>query len=77
MCDLMWSDPDDDIQGWGISARGAGYLFGPDIADQFLYANQLELIARSHQVTPPPPPHPVGTPPPLPRAPPKKKPASR
>jgi serine/threonine-protein phosphatase 4 catalytic subunit len=46
----MWSDPDDDIQGWGISARGAGYVFGPDIADQFLYANQLELIARSHQL---------------------------
>ena len=50
MCDLMWSDPDDDIQGWGISARGAGYVFGPNIADQFLYANQLELIARSHQL---------------------------
>jgi len=50
MCDLLWSDPDDDIQGWGISARGAGYVFGPDIADQFLYANQLELIARSHQL---------------------------
>jgi len=50
MCDLMWSDPDDDIQGWGISARGAGYVFGPDIADQFLYANKLELIARSHQL---------------------------
>mmetsp|Transcript_4779 Transcript_4779/g.15879 ORF Transcript_4779/g.15879 Transcript_4779/m.15879 type:complete len:361 (+) Transcript_4779:32-1114(+) len=27
MCDLMWSDPD-DIHGWGISARGAGYVFG-------------------------------------------------
>uniref|UniRef100_A0A7S2CR14 protein-serine/threonine phosphatase n=1 Tax=Haptolina brevifila TaxID=156173 RepID=A0A7S2CR14_9EUKA len=50
MCDLMWSDPDDDIQGWGISQRGAGYVFGPDIADQFLYANQLEMIARSHQL---------------------------
>jgi len=50
MCDLMWSDPDDDIQGWGISPRGAGYVFGPDIADQFLYANGLELIARSHQL---------------------------
>ena len=33
-----------------ISARGAGYVFGPDIADQFLYANHLELIARSHQL---------------------------
>jgi len=50
MCDLMWSDPDDDIQGWGISARGAGYVFGPDIADSFLYSNGLELIARSHQL---------------------------
>ena len=50
MCDLMWSDPDDDLQGWNISARGAGYVFGPDIADQFLYSNNLELIARSHQL---------------------------
>lgn len=32
------------------SPRLAGYVFGPDIADQFLYANQLELIARSHQL---------------------------
>ena len=26
-CDLMWSDPE-DIAGWAISPRGAGYLFG-------------------------------------------------
>jgi len=50
MCDLMWSDPDEDIQGWGISARGAGYVFGPDIVDQFLHSNNLLLIARSHQL---------------------------
>ena len=25
MCDLLWSDPD-DIQGWGVSPRGAGYV---------------------------------------------------
>jgi diadenosine tetraphosphatase ApaH/serine/threonine PP2A family protein phosphatase len=26
-CDLMWSDPE-DISGWAVSPRGAGYLFG-------------------------------------------------
>jgi len=49
MCDLMWSDPD-DIHGWGISARGAGYVFGGDIVQQFLHANDLKKIARSHQL---------------------------
>lgn len=26
-CDLMWSDPE-EILGWMVSPRGAGYLFG-------------------------------------------------
>ncbi|VDK78979.1 unnamed protein product [Gongylonema pulchrum] len=30
MCDLLWSDPEDSI-GWGVSPRGAGYLFGSDV----------------------------------------------
>ena len=25
MCDLLWSDPDQDQKGFGISPRGAGY----------------------------------------------------
>ena len=29
--DLLWSDPDDKY-GWGVSPRGAGYCFGPDIS---------------------------------------------
>lgn len=33
MCDLLWSDPE-DIEGWGISPRGAGYLFGHDVVSE-------------------------------------------
>ena len=46
MADLLWSKPNSDIQGWGVSALGAGYDFGADIADRWLYANGLELLIR-------------------------------
>lgn len=49
MCDLLWSDPD-DIVGWGLSPRGAGYLFGGDITQKFVQHNDLDLIARAHQL---------------------------
>lgn len=49
MCDLLWSDPD-DIKGWALSPRGAGYLFGDDIVAQFNHINNLSLIARAHQL---------------------------
>jgi len=49
MCDLMWSDPE-DIDGWGLSPRGAGYLFGGDVVAQFNSTNSIELIARAHQL---------------------------
>ena len=44
MCDLMWSDPE-DIDGWGLSPRGAGYLFGGDVVAQFNTTN-CEWFAR-------------------------------
>ena len=47
MSDLLWSDPD-DRSGWGISPRGAGFLFGQDITTKFLYKNNLQLISRAH-----------------------------
>ena len=40
MCDLMWSDPE-DIDGWGLSPRGAGYLFGGDVVQQFNTTNNV------------------------------------
>lgn len=49
MCDLLWSDPD-EIEGWGLSPRGAGFLFGGDIVKGFNYTNDLSLVARAHQL---------------------------
>jgi diadenosine tetraphosphatase ApaH/serine/threonine PP2A family protein phosphatase len=49
MCDLLWSDPD-EIDGWGLSPRGAGFLFGADIVKCFNHNNDLSLIARAHQL---------------------------
>ncbi|GJJ14654.1 hypothetical protein Clacol_008920 [Clathrus columnatus] len=49
MCDLLWSDPD-DIKGWNISPRGAGFLFGGDITKKFAHDNDIDLIARAHQL---------------------------
>jgi serine/threonine-protein phosphatase 4 catalytic subunit len=48
-CDLLWSDPE-DIEGWNMSPRGAGFLFGGDIVKQFNHTNNLKLIARAHQL---------------------------
>ena len=50
MCDLLWSDPDQDQKGFGISPRGAGYLFGEDVVKTFEEINKIDLIARAHQL---------------------------
>lgn len=50
MCDLLWSDPAEDIKGWHISLRGAGYLFGEDVVNKFNYENKMEMVVRSHQL---------------------------
>lgn len=59
-CDLVWSDPEDlpnnttnnndSSSFWQVSPRGAGYLFGSRVTDEFNEINALELIARAHQL---------------------------
>lgn len=49
MCDLLWSDPD-EIDGWGLSPRGAGFLFGADTVRKFNHTNGIAMIARAHQL---------------------------
>jgi diadenosine tetraphosphatase ApaH/serine/threonine PP2A family protein phosphatase len=48
-CDLMWSDPE-EIETWGLSPRGAGWLFGNKVTTEFNHINGIDLIARAHQL---------------------------
>jgi len=50
MSDLLWSDPDDTIEDWGVNNRGAGYLFGSNVVKQFNQINYLSCILRAHQM---------------------------
>ena len=50
ICDLLWSDPDAKVNGWGPNERGVSYTFGNDILGKFLENQELDLICRGHQV---------------------------
>lgn len=50
LCDLLWSDPDKDIVGWGENDRGVSFTFGHDVVSSFLKRHDLDLICRAHQV---------------------------
>lgn len=39
-----------EVKGWNISPRGAGFLFGGDITKKFTHDNDIDLIARAHQL---------------------------
>jgi len=48
-CDLMWSDPE-EIETWAVSPRGAGWLFGYKVTNEFVHLNKLDLVCRAHQL---------------------------
>jgi diadenosine tetraphosphatase ApaH/serine/threonine PP2A family protein phosphatase len=49
LSDICWSDPE-DIAGWGMNQRGAGWLFGTRPTQEFCHNNNLKMIARAHQL---------------------------
>lgn len=50
LCDLLWSDPEKEISGWGENDRGVSFTFGPDVVHGFLRKHGLDLVCRAHQV---------------------------
>eukprot|EP00388_Colpodella_angusta_P010567 GDKJ01027468.1.p1 GENE.GDKJ01027468.1~~GDKJ01027468.1.p1 ORF type:complete len:303 (+),score=58.44 GDKJ01027468.1:49-957(+) len=50
LCDLLWSDPEKDVTGWGENDRGVSFTFGADIVHTFLRKHDLDLVCRAHQV---------------------------
>lgn len=50
VADLMWSDPDYGVEGFKVSERGAGYVFGELVVKKFLHSNNIDTIVRAHQL---------------------------
>ncbi|XP_018321658.1 serine/threonine-protein phosphatase PP1-gamma catalytic subunit B-like isoform X2 [Agrilus planipennis] len=50
LCDLLWSDPDKEQNGWSENDRGVSFTFGTDVVNRFLQKNGYDLICRGHQV---------------------------
>jgi serine/threonine-protein phosphatase 5 len=49
MAEMMWADPI-AVRGRHPSKRGLGLSFGPDVTENFLNHNGLQMIVRSHEV---------------------------
>jgi serine/threonine-protein phosphatase PP1 catalytic subunit len=47
MCDLLWSDPDPDLTGWGELERGV--RFGADTVKRFCRSHGLGLLVRGNR----------------------------
>ena len=51
MCDILWSDPSDEITAdWDVNERGVSVVFSKNAIEKFLNLNKIDLIVRAHQV---------------------------
>ena len=47
--DMLWSDPQEALEGTYPSARGAGHLFGKDVTTAVLNALRVKILIRGHE----------------------------
>jgi diadenosine tetraphosphatase ApaH/serine/threonine PP2A family protein phosphatase len=47
--DLLWNDPDEDVQGVSFSPRGAGKLFGKKVTEEVLGKLRAKILIRGHE----------------------------
>ena len=47
--DLLWSDPDEAVQGVSPSPRGAGILFGKNVTEAVLRKLDVKILIRGHE----------------------------
>jgi serine/threonine-protein phosphatase PP1 catalytic subunit len=50
LCDLLWADPDKNIEGWRKNERGCSKCFSKKVLKLFLEKFDLDLVVRGHQV---------------------------
>eukprot|EP00746_Dinoflagellata_sp_MGD_P010019 gnl/MRDRNA2_/MRDRNA2_120562_c0_seq1.p1 gnl/MRDRNA2_/MRDRNA2_120562_c0~~gnl/MRDRNA2_/MRDRNA2_120562_c0_seq1.p1 ORF type:complete len:307 (-),score=56.43 gnl/MRDRNA2_/MRDRNA2_120562_c0_seq1:14-934(-) len=51
LSDMLWSDPAENNEDpWTKNPRGTGFIFGQDALETFLHHNDMQLLARSHQL---------------------------
>jgi len=51
--DLLWSDPDEKVQGISSSPRGAGKLFGKEVTEKVLGELNAKILIRGHESSDP------------------------
>jgi serine/threonine-protein phosphatase PP1 catalytic subunit len=50
LCDLLWSDPEKDVEDWAPNERGISVLFNENIIKKTIEDLDIDLICRAHQV---------------------------
>jgi len=50
LCDILWSDPSNEVDTWKDNDRGVSFIFSKDIVNSFTSKNNIDLICRAHQV---------------------------